>query len=551
MLTQLEIKNYAIIQHVLIDFDKGLNIITGETGAGKSILLGALGLALGERADTKVFYHQEEKCIIEASFNISNYNLTAIFDELDLDYAEKTIIRREINPNGKSRAFVNDTPVTLDSLKTLAEKLVNLTSQNETQQLNKESYQLEILDATANNFILLEEYQAAFKLFQKTKNNLELLITETAKLQNDFDFFSFQLNEIIEAKLENENLELLEEELNSLSNAETIKSKLYGLSKLIENDETSILALLNEGIYQIKEISKFKKEFESIVERINSCVIELEDIKNEAENIADKTDFDEERIEILTQKVNEGNRLLRKHQVSSILELMDVKEELDVKTSSVNNNTKQIEKLQKALIETENNLSKLANKLTKSRIEAIKLVVEDIQNTMQKVGMPNAIFEISLTDKNTFTETGKDNVSFKFNANKGFAPQALNKIASGGELSRVMLSIQALLAKKAALPTLIFDEIDTGISGETAAKVAEVFREISKEHQLIAITHLPQIAAKAEKHFFIYKTENEAKTNTKIAPLNNENHIKAIARMLSGEKISEESLNNAKSLINT
>lgn len=551
MLSQLEIKNYAIIQHVLIDFDKGLNIITGETGAGKSILLGALGLALGERADTKVLYHQEEKCIIEASFNISNYNLLAIFNDLDLDYAEKTIVRREINPSGKSRAFVNDTPVTLEVLKTLAEKLVNLTSQNETQQLNKESYQLEILDATANNAVLIENYKSTFDSFQKTKKKLGLLEAENAQLQNDFDFFTFQLNEIIEAELEDENLEVLDDELSSLSNAETIKSKLYALSKLIENDETSILALLNEGIYQINEITKFNKEFKTLATRINSCVIELEDIKNEAEDIADKTDFDEERIQVITQKVNEGNRLLRKHQVSSIEELMQVKEDLDVKTSSVHNNTKQIEKLQKELKETENNLNKLANELSTSRKNALKLVQEDIQNTMQKVGMPNAIFEVSITDKNTFTESGKDNVSFKFNANKGFAPQALNKIASGGELSRVMLSIQALLAKKSALPTLIFDEIDTGISGETAAKVAEVFREISKEHQLIAITHLPQIAAKAEKHFFIYKTENEAKTNTKIAALNEENHIKAIARMLSGEKISEESLNNAKSLINT
>lgn len=551
MLTQLEIKNYAIIQHVLIDFDKGLNIITGETGAGKSILLGALGLALGERADTKVLYHQEEKCVIEASFNISSYNLGSIFEDLDLDFAEKTIVRREINPSGKSRAFVNDTPVTLDILKTLAEKLVNLTSQNETQQLNKESYQLEILDATANNLILLEKYKSAYHSFQKTKKKLALLETENAQLQNDFDFFSFQLNEINEAQLEEENLELLEEELSSLSNAETIKTKLFALSKLIENDETSILALLNEGIYQIKEISKFKKEFKTLTERLNSCVLELEDIKNEAEDIADKTDFDEERIEIITQKVNEGNRLLRKHQVATIEELMLVKEELDIKTSSVHNNTKQIEKLQKELKEAELALLKLANELSESRKAAIKLVQEDIQATMQKVGMPNAVFEVNISDKNTFTESGKDNVSFKFNANKGFAPQALNKIASGGELSRVMLSIQALLAKKSALPTLIFDEIDTGISGETAAQVAEVFREISKNHQLIAITHLPQIAAKAERHFFIYKTENEDKTNTKIAALNEDNHIKAIARMLSGEKISEESLNNAKSLINT
>ena len=551
MLTQLEIKNYAIIQHVLIDFDKGLNIITGETGAGKSILLGALGLALGERADTKALYQQEEKCVIEASFNINNYNLQALFEKFDLDYATTTIVRREISPSGKSRAFVNDTPVNLDVLKTLAEKLVNLTSQNETQQLNKESYQLDILDATANNEVILTEYKKAYFYFLRTKKELSQLESENAQLQKDYDFFSFQLNEIIEAQLEDENIEALEEELSSLSNAEAIKIKLYNLAKIIENEEGSVLPLLNEGAHQVKEIAKFKKEYQDILERLNSSIIELEDIKTEAENIADKTDFDEERIEIITQKVNEGNRLLRKHQVASIEDLMAVKEDLDVKTSSVQNNSKQIEKLQKELSSAEKNLSKVAKSLSDSRKKALELVQADIQNTMQKVGMPNAVFEVSVADKNAFTENGKDNVSFKFNANKGFAPQALNKIASGGELSRVMLSIQALLAKKAALPTLIFDEIDTGISGETAAKVAEVFREISEGHQLIAITHLPQIAAKAEKHFFIYKTENEEKTNTKIAALNDENHIKAIARMLSGERISEESLNNAKSLINT
>jgi len=549
MLTQLEIKNYAIIQHVLIDFDKGLNIITGETGAGKSILLGALGLALGARADSKALYQQEQKCVIEASFNILNYNLQSLFEKYDLDFATETIVRREISPSGKSRAFVNDTPVNLEVLKKLAEKLVNLTSQNETQQLNKENYQLDILDATADNTEVLQKYKNAFHHFQNVKKELNQVKNESIQLQKDYDFFSFQLNEIIEAQLDEENIEQLEEELNSLTNSESIKTKLFTLSQIIELEENSVLPLLQEGASQIKEITKFKKEYQEIFERLNSCIIELEDIKNEAENIAENTDFDEERIEIITQKVNDGNRLLRKHQVATIEELMQVKEDLAQKISSVQNNEKRIEKLEKEVSLAEEKLSLIAEELSLSRKNAVALVQEEIQKTMQKVGMPNAVFEVNISNKEAYTESGKDNVSFKFNANKGFSPQALNKIASGGELSRVMLSIQALLAKKAALSTLIFDEIDTGISGETAAKVAEVFREISDKHQLIAITHLPQIAAKAEKHFFIYKTENEEKTNTKIAALNEDNHIKAIARMLSGEKISEESLNNAKSLI--
>mgnify|MGYP002628108286 FL=1 len=549
MLAQLEIKNYAIIQHVRIDFDKGLNIITGETGAGKSILLGALGLSLGDRADTKILYHQEEKCIIEASFNIANYKLKTLFEDLDLDYEDRTIIRREINPNGKSRAFVNDTPVTLETLKILAEHLVNLTSQHETQQLNKESYQLEVLDASAENNEIRTNYISLYKQHLKVKQDLTRLENEQAKIEQDLDFFSFQLQEIIEAQLDDENLEDLEEELNSLSNAETIKSKLYAVVLAIENTDISVLGLLNDAFHMLKEISKFKKEYESLADRINSSILELEDIKNEAEAIADSTRFDEERIEVLSSKVNESNRLLRKHHLNDLTELTALKESLIAKTSSVQTNANNIEALRQQVFKLELERNKIAEALTKSRVSAAQSVKNEIEATMKQVGMPNAIFEIDIQEKSSFSENGKDKISFLFNANKGFAPQPMNKIASGGELSRVMLSIQALLAKKTALPTLIFDEIDTGISGETAAKVAEVFRAISKEHQLIAITHLPQIAARAEKHLFIYKNDTAEKTETKIAALKEDQHVKAIARMLSGENISEESLSNARSLI--
>jgi DNA repair protein RecN (Recombination protein N) len=549
MLALLEIKNYAIIQHVRIEFDKGLNIITGETGAGKSILLGALGLSLGDRADTKILYHQEEKCIIEASFNIANYKLQYLFEELDLDYQDKTIIRREINPNGKSRAFVNDTPVTLETLKLLAEHLVNLTSQHETQQLNKESYQINVLDASAENYKTRTAYLEVYKQHDSLKQELTQLVNELAQIEKDLDFLSFQLQEIQEAKLDDENLENLEEELNSLNNAETIKSKLFTLANSIENNDVSILGLLNEAYHNLHEISKYKKEYDTLAERINSSIIELEDIKNEAENIADLTSFDEDRIQVLSLKVNEGNRLLRKHHLNDLKELTALKEHLIAKTSSVQTNALNVDQLKMQLSVLEQERNSLAETLSKSRIAAAKLVKLEIEATMKQVGMPNAIFEIDIQEKSNYAENGKDKISFLFNANKGFAPQAMSKIASGGELSRVMLSIQALLAKKTALPTLIFDEIDTGISGETAAKVAEVFRTISKEHQLIAVTHLPQIAARAEKHLFIYKNDTDEKTETKIASLKEDQHVKAIARMLSGENISEESLNNARSLI--
>jgi DNA repair protein RecN (Recombination protein N) len=549
MLRKLDIQNYAIIQAVRLEFDKGLNIITGETGAGKSILIGALGLCLGDRADTKVLYNDDSKCIVEASFDLSSYKLERLFEELDLDYEAITIIRREISPNGKSRAFVNDTPVTLETLRQITENLVNLTSQNETQQLNKEAYQLAVVDATAGHETLLNDYKGRYREFKQVEKQLKNLEENQAKLDQDYDYNQFQLQEIEAAQLEGENLEDLENELSTLSHAESIKSQLQNLLHLIDEGETSILSILNEAFYQLKDIQKFSENIAKLSERIDSSIIELEDIKNEAEDIASNTEYDEERINELSERVNEANRLLKKHQLQSIDELMNLRNELQILCSSKQQNTEEISALQKAHIELKKKLEKAALALRSSRQKASIQVVEDIQNTLHQVGMPEAVFEVNWTEKNEFTLSGKDQVQFLFNANKGFTKQALNKIASGGELSRVLLSIQALLAQKTSLPTLIFDEIDTGISGETAAKVAEVFRKISKKHQLIAITHLPQIAAKAEQHFFIYKNDEREKTETKIATLNAEQHVKAIARMLSGQTISEESMNNARSLI--
>lgn len=549
MLVSLEIKNYAIIQHVNIQFGKGLNIITGETGAGKSILVGALGLALGNRADTKVLYAEDEKCVVEAVFEISQYNLNVFFEENDIDFEYKTIIRREITANGKSRAFVNDTPVTLEVLKSLAEKLINLTSQHETQQLNKENYQIDILDAVGANETLLLNYKTAFSLYKTTLKKLATLKSEQEQLQKDYDYNQFQFDEIANANLDDININEIEQELNSLNNAETIQAKLIGVVKLLDEDEINTLQLLNEAYLQLKEIAKFNKEFETLAERINSSIIEIEDIKSEAQTIANQTEFDEEKIEMLTETLNTAHKLMRKHNVDSIADLMQLKNDFETKLLSFNNNTNQLNKLEKEVLNQEQNLKQLAQKLHESRVQAGKNAKKEIEATLTKVGMPNAVFDVNISAKKDYTSTGNDQVQFMFNANKGFALQPLNKIASGGEMSRVMLSIQALLAKNTALPTLIFDEIDTGISGETAAKVADVFTKISTKHQLIAITHLPQIAAKAQHHLFIYKSENEGKTTTKIALLNEEKHITAIARMLSGEKISEESLSNAKQLI--
>lgn len=496
-----------------------------------------------------MLYTENEKCVVEAVFDVATHNLQAFFEENDIDFEQKTIIRREITTSGKSRAFINDTPVTLDTLKMLAELLVNLTSQHETQQLNKENYQIEILDAVADNENLLQEYKKTFAQYRKTEKRLQTLKEEQAQLQKDYDYHQFQFEEIDNAKLDALNIEEIEQELNSLSNAETIQTKLANAIKIIDEDEINALQLLNEAYTQLSEISKFNKEFETLAERINSNIIELEDLKNEAQILNNQTEFDEERIALLTDTINVAHKLMRKHNVDSIANLMQLKNEFEAKLLSFNNNTQELQQLEKEVIIQEKEVEKLANKLTNSRKQATAKAKAEIEATLSKVGMPNAVFEASIHTKENYTSTGKDQVQFLFTANKGFALQALNKIASGGELSRVMLSIQALLAKNTALPTLIFDEIDTGISGETAAKVADVFTTISTSHQLIAITHLPQIAAKASKHFFIYKADGVDKTTTKIAVLNEEKHITAIARMLSGEKISEESLSNAKQLI--
>lgn len=549
MLRSLEIKNFAIIDHVNIQFDNGLNIITGETGAGKSILLGALGLTLGARVDTSALKNSAEKCIIEATFKIEPYQLQVFFKENELDFDNNTIVRREITPSGKSRAFINDTPVTLDILKALAEKLVNLHAQNETTALNEQSFQINLLDFVANNKNLLKQYQEAFKHLQQLQNQFEDLKAKEQNITQEYDYNAFLLNEIKEADLEGFVLDEMEEELNTLSNAENIKSKLHTVAQALEEDEYAALPVLIKAYQEINEIAKFGENFKNISERINSAIIELEDLKKEVDLLAENTELDEERIVFLEEKVNVANRLLKKHQLHSIEALIEKRDELETLIHSLENISVETAQLEKEITQLEKSLWQQAEHISKNRANAIKSVEGEITNTLQQVGMPAATFKVSIEDLKELNHFGKDKIEFLFSSNKGFEPQSLKKIASGGELSRVMLSIKALLADYATLPTLIFDEIDTGISGEVATKVGAIFQRISKNHQLISITHLPQIAAKANQHLFIYKTDASGKTQTKIKALNIEERIEAIAGMISGEKITEASIENAKQLI--
>lgn len=549
MLKSLEIKNYAIIEHVIIRFDDKLNIITGETGAGKSILLGALGLTLGERADSKVLYDKETKCFVEALFALKNNKLKPFFEKNDIDFEAEVSVRREISVSGKSRAFINDTPVTLTVLKALTEQLVNLHSQQETRLLNEQGFQLSVIDYTAKNMDLLATYRQEYKVLKTLQKSLEKLQAEAALLQKDYDFNFFQLTEIREAKLDGEDLEALESELSVLSNAEEIKTKLWEIVSSFENEDVSAISLLSEASNSLSKLGRYGKTLEELSERLESALMELNDIKKETEIIAENTDLDEERIAIVSEKVNIGNKLLLKHHVQNIEELMLLRNELEEKTDSVANLDLDVSKLEKQIAEQTAKLDTITKKLSEARKKAIPNVSKEISATLQKIGMPNANFVVSQADKEQFDQFGKDEIKFLFSSNKGFEPQELSKIASGGELSRVMLSVKYLLAGKTDLPTLIFDEIDTGISGEVASKVGDVFKDISKNHQLISITHLPQIAAKADRHFFIYKEDTAEKTKTKIATLSPEKHIRAIARMLSGNTITDASIENAKLLV--
>jgi len=549
VLKSLEIKNYAIIEHITIHFDRKLNIITGETGAGKSILLGALGLTLGERADSNVLYNKNSKCFIEAIFELKNKKLKTFFKENDLDFDIETSIRREIAISGKSRAFINDTPVNLKVLKALTEQLVNLHSQQETGELNQQGFQISVMDFSAKNADLLQEYRLELKKLKSLQKTLKETLEKSALLQQDLDFNMFQLNEIVEANLGEEKMEDLEAELAVLSNAEEIKTNLWEVVSGIDNEEMSALSILNEMSTKLTNISDYSKELSSLNERLESVLVELQDLKTEAENLAENTELDQERINELNDKVNLGNKLLQKHSLSSIAELHQLREELQVKTHSVADISNLTAKLENEIANQEILLNKLTHNLSERRKKAIPSIEKTLTNTLQKIGMPNANFVVSQTKKDSFDTFGKDEIKFLFSSNKGFEPQDLTKVASGGELSRVMLSIKSLLAGSSNLPTLIFDEIDTGISGEVASKVGDVFQEIAQKHQLISITHLPQIASKADKHFFIYKEDSSEKTKTKIASLTSEQHVKAIARMLSGNEITDASIENAKLLI--
>ncbi len=549
MLQKLSIRNYALIDSLDIEFDKGLNIITGETGAGKSIILGALSLILGQRAESKYFFSQDKKCIIEGTFLLADEKLKTLFESNDLDFLNETLLRREISIDGKSRAFINDTPVNLNILKQVGEKLIDIHSQHATQEINDSDFQLLIIDSLADHQNLLNNYRNGFKKLRQDNSLLKELISKADEARSKQDYEQFLFNELEQANLKEGEQIALEQQLEKLTNAETIKKSLLTASALLTENEISASSILKEASIQLQNIEKFDPEINVLLERLRSSMIELNDIADETSNIESKTLHSAERLTNIQQRLDLLYTLQQKHRVNDDTSLLIIQQRLADSLSQLIFSDEQIEVLQKAIEQLKADLIKQAKDLSANRKKAIKLVEIAIALTLQQVGMPNAklVFNQQLiTDLN---KNGLDEIQLLFSANAGQAPAPVNKVASGGELSRLMLAIKSLLAKHTALPTLIFDEIDTGISGETALKVGKVIANLGNNMQIISITHLPQIAAKGNSHYFVYKNEEGNKTTTGLRKLSNEERVITIAEMLSGKNPGESALRNAKDLL--
>ena len=550
MLQKLHIQNYAIINELEIDFSDKLNIITGETGAGKSILMGALSLILGERADSSVLQEKEKKAVIEGSFKAMNKAAIRQFlKENDLDAEELLMIRREIAANGKSRAFINDTPVNLNQLKALSTLLVDLHQQFDTQELSSSDFQQEVLDALAGNADLLQQYQQVFLQYKKTKKELQELQTEQSAANAALDYNQFLFDELEEAGLKENELEELDVELKLLSNAENIKQELSGICYELKESEEPLVQQLKALYSKLHGLDKYHTGIAELAKRLQSTQLELADIAEELEGINDSVNYSAERIQLVNDRISMGYKLQKKHGVTTTNELISLREELQGKLNEILNIGDAIQQKEKQTNDLLKQCELLAKTISDNRKKAIKPFTENVNSLLARVGMPNAKFTAEAIQLAALSESGIDKVEFLFDANKSGRFEPLRKVASGGELSRLMLCIKSLVAKKLQLPTLIFDEIDTGISGEAAKQVGNIMKELSASHQLISITHQPQIAARADAHYFVYKAIEKDKIVTSIRLLTNDERITSIAQMLSGEKPTAAALQNAREMV--
>jgi len=549
MLSKLQIKNYALIDALDINFDDKLNIITGETGAGKSIIMGALGLILGNRAESKHFFDESRKCIIEGHFFIKNYKLQDLFNSLDLDYEDTSLIRRELHADGKSRAFVNDTPVTLQTLKLLGEKLIDIHSQHATLQITTESFQLLVLDTVVQNQSLLIDYKKKYQDYKKAISELKQLEEDLEKARLESDYQQFVFNELDQANLQEGEQEELEAEQSQLENAEEIKRHFHAANSQLQDGEINILDSLKQVQSSLQNAVRFLPSAESLVDRFQSAFIELKDLSAEVEQQADGIMMDEERLSIVNERLSILYDLQKKHRVATVKELEDLKQELENKLQATDSQGEQIELLKIKIDKLLQEITKLADQLSKNRTKATKVVEKEVQDVLTRVGMPHAQLKVELSKRSEFKSTGLDDVSFLFSANKGQSLQQIHKVASGGELSRIMLAIKSLVAKTSALPTIIFDEIDTGISGEVALRVGELMEELAENMQVISITHLPQIASQGNSHFKVYKEDKGNKTKSNIVLMNEEERVLEIAQMLSGANPEDTAIQHAKEML--
>ena len=550
MLQRLAIRNYALIDTLDIDFSKELNILTGETGAGKSIILGALSLLLGQRAESKYFFNQEKKCVIEGAFKIDDYHLKQFFEEQDLDYEAETVLRREISLDGKTRAFINDTPVTAAILKQVGEQLIDIHSQHATLAINTESFQLLVLDTLCNHASLLAEYQQALgqhkKLTKKLKE-LEIALSEAISAQ---EYIQYQFEELEKAGLQVNEQEDLEQELKSLTHAEEIKRNLSAALFLLSNGDQTSIAQLKEAVQLSQAIEKYATGIQPLIERLQSSLIELKDIAAELERLVQGTSINEARTNMISERLDILYTLQKKHRVSTVADLLVLRDQFAAQLQQLVSGEEEITRLQQEERVLKSNLVALAQQLSTNRKQVIPALEQQVQKALTMVGMPHAQLRVSQeTDINLLNLTGTDRIQFLFSANKGQAPMPMNKVASGGELSRLMLCIKSLIAKKTALPTIIFDEIDTGISGEIALKVGAIMEQMAQNMQVITITHLPQIASKKGKHFRVFKNEAGEQTSTGIEALHNDERILEVAKMLGGEQASAAAMEHAKELL--
>lgn len=550
MLSTLSITNYALIDSLEVDFDKGFTVITGETGAGKSILLGGLSLVLGKRADLSSLRVKDEKCIIEGTFKINTYGLQDFFEENDLDYDSHTVIRREILPSGKSRAFINDTPVTLDVLSQLGENLIDIHSQHQTMQLTENDFQLKLVDALADNQIRMSEYSKGLRAYRKAQKELERLIDVQSTANKEHDYNTFLLTELEGAPLKAGIVEELEEEYEQLNNVELIMEQLSKGDQLFNDEQIGVLPLVTEMRQSLSKLIHFGTNYNELYQRVQSVLIELDDINSELQRIHEGVEANPDALESVSGKLQVLYNLLKKHNVSEVSELIAIKEELSDKVFETAHMDEKIALKTRELQDMESVLEEQAVVIRERRKEVIPELKSKLESDLAQLGMPSASFEISLSPSDSFTATGMDELSFLFTANRGGSYGELKRVASGGELSRIMLIIKAILAKYEKLPTIMFDEIDTGVSGEISNRMADIMRDMSTDLQVFSITHLPQVASKGNHHFKVFKTEGVERTMTNMKKLGEEERVVELAHMLGGKDLSDSALAHARQLLN-